>query len=171
MKAVVFHKYGGNEVVEVKDMPLPACEPEDVLVKIYAASVNPVDWKIRSGMIRIVTGGRFPKILGRECAGEVVATGNKVTEFKTGDEVVILPAIRNMGAFAEYACAPKKTTYLKSQKISFEEAACIPIAGITALQALRDMGRIALGQKVLINGASGGWGTLRSRSRRYSART
>jgi NADPH:quinone reductase-like Zn-dependent oxidoreductase len=158
MKAVVFHKYGGNEVVEVKDMPMPACGPEDVLVKVYAASINPVDWKIRSGMIRIVTGGRFPKILGRECAGEVIAIGHKVTKFKTGDQVVVLPAIRSMGAFAEYVCAPEKTTFLKSRTISFEEAACIPIAGLTALQALRDRGRIAPGQKVLINGASGGVG-------------
>jgi NADPH:quinone reductase-like Zn-dependent oxidoreductase len=158
MKAIVINKYGGNEVVEVKDMPLPSCGPEEVLVRIHAASVNPVDWKIRSGTLRIVTGGRFPKILGRECAGEVVETGNRVTKFKTGDQTVMLPAIRSMGAFAEYACAPEKTAYLKSRNISFEEAACIPIAGLTALQALRDNGRIAAGQKVLVNGASGGVG-------------
>jgi NADPH:quinone reductase-like Zn-dependent oxidoreductase len=81
-----------------------------------------------------------------------------VTKFKTGDQAVILPAVRSMGAFAEYACAPEKTTYLKSRKISFEEAACIPIAGLTALQALRDKGQISYGKKVLINGASGGVG-------------
>jgi len=158
MKAVVFNKYGGNEVVDIKDMPMPSCGPEEVLVKVHAASVNPVDWKIRSGMIRIVTGGRFPKILGRECAGEVVAIGSKVTKLKTGDQAVMLPAIRSMGAFAEYACAPERTTYLKSRAISFEEAACIPIAGLTALQALRDKGQISYGKKVLINGASGGVG-------------
>ena len=158
MKAVAFHKYGGNEVVEIKDMPVPFCGPGEVLVRVSAASVNPVDWKMRSGMLRIVTGGRFPKILGRECAGEIIAIGNKVTKFKTGDQVVILPAVRNMGAFAEYVCAPEKTTYLKSRTISFAEAACIPIAGLTALQALRDKGRIAPGQKVLINGSSGGVG-------------
>jgi len=160
MKAVVFNKYGDNEVVEIKDLPLPSCGPEEVLVKVHAASINPVDWKIRSGMLRIVTGSRFPKILGRECAGEVIAIGSKVTRFKTGDQAVILPAIRSMGAFAEYACAPEKTTFLKSRTISFEEAACIPIAGLTALQALRDKGGIAPGQKVLINGASGGVGHL-----------
>lgn len=158
MKAVVFNKYGGNDVVDVRDVPMPVPGPDEVLIKIRAASVNPVDWKMRSGMLRIVTGGRFPKILGRECAGEVIATGNKVTRFKTGDQAVMLPAIRSMGAFAEYACAPEKTTYLKSRTMSFEEAACIPIAGLTALQALRDKGRIAPGQKVLINGASGGVG-------------
>lgn len=158
MKAVVFHKYGGNEVVEIKDMPMPSAGPEEVLVKVHAASVNPVDWKMRSGQLRIVTGGRFPKILGRECCGEVIAIGSKVTKFKTGDQAVILPAVRSMGAFAEYACAPEKTTYLKSRKISFEEAACIPIAGLTALQALRDKGQISYGKKVLINGASGGVG-------------
>jgi NADPH:quinone reductase-like Zn-dependent oxidoreductase len=158
MKAVVFNKYGDNDVVEIKDMPVPSCGPEDVLVKVHAASVNPVDWKMRSGMLRIVTGRRFPKILGRESAGEVITTGNKMTKFKTGDQVVMLPAVRSMGAFAEYACAPEKTTFLKSRTISFEEAACIPIAGLTALQALRDKGRIMPGQKVLINGASGGVG-------------
>jgi NADPH:quinone reductase-like Zn-dependent oxidoreductase len=109
-------------------------------------------------MLRIVTGVAFPKILGRECAGEVSVIGNKVTRFKTGDQVVILPAIRSMGAFAEYAYASEKMTFLKSQTISFEEAACIPIAGLTALQALRDKGGIAPDKKVLINGASGGVG-------------
>lgn len=158
MKAVVFRKYGDNDVVEVRDMPVPAPGQEDVLVKVHAASVNPVDWKIRSGLLRIVTGGRFPKVLGRECAGEVIAIGDKVTKFKAGEQAAVLPAIRLMGAFAEYACAPEKTTFLKSRKISFEEATCIPIAGLTALQALRDKGRIAPGQKVLINGASGGVG-------------
>lgn len=158
MKAVVFNKYGDNEVVEIKDMPVPSCGPKDVLVKVHAASVNPVDWKMRSGQLRIVTGGRFPKILGRECAGEIISIGSEVTKFKAGDQTVALPAIRSMGAFAEYACAPEKTTFLKSRTISFEEAACIPIAGLTALQALRDKGRIAPGQKVLINGASGGVG-------------
>ena len=158
MKAVVFNKYGGNEVVQIKDMPMPSCGPEEVLVKVHAASVNPVDWKTLSGQLRIVTGGRFPKILGRECAGEVIAIGGRVTKFKTGDQAVILPAIRSMGAFAEYACAPEKTTFLKSRMISFEEAACIPIAGLTALQAFRDKGQISYGKKVLVNGASGGVG-------------
>ena len=158
MKAVVFNKYGGNEVVQIKDMPMPSCGPEETLVKVHAASVNPVDWKTRSGQLRMVTGGGFPKILGRECAGEVIAIGGRVTKFKTGDQAVMLPAIRSMGAFAEYACAPENTTFLKSRTISFEEAACIPIAGLTALQALRDKGQISYGKKVLINGASGGVG-------------
>ena len=158
MKAVVFHKYGVNDVVEIKDMPVPSCGPRDVLVKVHTASINPVDWKMRSGQLRIVTGGRFPKVLGRECAGEVISIGSEVTKFKAGDRAVALPAVRSMGAFAEYACAPEKTTFLKSRTVSFEEAACIPIAGLTALQALRDKGRIAPGQKVLINGASGGVG-------------
>ena len=158
MKAVVFNKYGDNDVAQIKDMPMPSCGPRDVLVKIYAASVNPVDWKMRAGQLRIVTGRRFPKILGRECAGEIIAIGSEVTKFKTGDRAVALPAIRSMGAFAEYACAPEKTTFHKSRTISFEEAACIPIAGLTALQALRDKGRITPGQTVLVNGASGGVG-------------
>ncbi len=158
MKAVVIHKYGGNEVVQIEDMPLPEPGPGDVLIRVHAASVNPVDWKIRYGQLRIFTGGRFPRILGRECAGEVVETGGAVTKFKKGDRVIGLPAIRSMGCFAEYACVPETAAFPKPENASFEEAASIPIAGLTALQALRDRGKIAAGKAVLINGASGGVG-------------
>ncbi len=158
MKAVVFNKYGSNEVVEIRDRPMPSPGPGEVLVRVLAASVNPVDWKMRSGMLRIMTGSAFPKILGRECAGEVVACGSGATRFKKGDPVIALPLVRSMGAFAEYVCVPERTTFAKSQKISFGQAACIPIAGVTALQALRDKGQVAYGKKVLVNGASGGVG-------------
>ena len=158
MKAVVFNKYGNNDVVEVRDMPVPSPGTGEVLVKVRAASVNPVDWKMRAGQLRLITGYKFPKVLGRECAGEVVGTGSGVTRFKKGDQVILLPAVRSMGAFAEYACAPEATTFRKSESISFEHAACIPIAGLTALQALRDKGQVSYSKKVLVNGASGGVG-------------
>lgn len=158
MKAVVFHKYGDNDVVEIKDMPIPSCGPGDVLVQVHAASVNPVDWKMRSGQLRLITGCRFPKILGRECAGEVVGCGSGVTRFKKGDQVIALPPVSGMGAFAEFVCTPERTTFSKSGSISFEQAACIPVAGVTALQALRDKGQVTHGKKVLVNGASGGVG-------------
>jgi NADPH:quinone reductase-like Zn-dependent oxidoreductase len=158
MKAVVFNKYGGNEVVEIKDVPMPICGPEDVLIKVHAASVNPVDWKVRSGHVKIITGSTFPKTLGSECAGEIVETGRQVKKFKQGDPVIGWPSVRRLGAFAEYACVGETAVFPKSKNIIFEEAACIPIAGLTALQALRDKGQITSGKKVLINGASGGVG-------------
>jgi NADPH:quinone reductase-like Zn-dependent oxidoreductase len=139
-------------------MPRPVPGPNEVLIKVHAASINPVDWKVRSGKLRIFTGSRFPMVLGRECAGEVIETGKEVKNYKQGDRVIGVPGIRRMGAFAEYACAPEKTVFPRPKNIGFEEAASIPIAGLTALQALRDRGRIAPGQKVLINGASGGVG-------------
>jgi NADPH:quinone reductase-like Zn-dependent oxidoreductase len=158
MKAVVFNKYGNNDVVEVRDMPVPLPGTGEVLVKVHAASVNPVDWKTRAGQLRLITGYKFPKILGRECAGEVAGTGRGVTHFKKGDQVILLPAVRSMGAFAEYACALEITTFSKSESISFEHAACIPIAGLTALQALRDKGQVSYSKKILVNGALGGVG-------------
>lgn len=158
MKAVVFNRYGSNDVVEIREVPQPAPGPADVLIKVRAASINPVDWKIRSGMLRIVTGGTFPKILGSECAGEVAGTGSGVTRFKKGDQVVSHPGIRRLGAYAEYVCAAEGATFPKPKNVSFEQASTIPIAGLTALQSLRDLGKIASGGRVLINGASGGVG-------------
>ena len=158
MKAVVINKFGGNDVVEIQDMPRPVPGPGEVLIKVHAASINPVDWKIRSGMLKIVTGSKFPLILGRECAGQVVEAGSAVKKYRKGDQVVGVPGIKRMGAFAEYVCASEKTVFPKPKNIGFEEAASIPIAGLTALQALRDKAQIAHGNKVLINGASGGVG-------------
>lgn len=158
MKAVVINRYGGNEVLEIRDMPMPAPGPNDVMLRVHAACVNPLDWKVRYGMAKIFTGGTFPKILGSECAGEVVETGSRAMKFKKGDHVVLMAGVKRLGAFAEYACASERTTFPKPANLSFEESACIPIAGLTALQSLRDHGRIASGRRVLINGASGGVG-------------
>ncbi len=160
MKAIVFDRYGGNEVLEIRDMPVPVPGPNDVLVAVRAASVNPVDWKARYGMAKIFTGSKFPKILGSECAGEVVETGSRALKFKKGDHVVLMAGVRRLGAFAQYACAGEATVYPKPAALSFEDAACIPIAGLTALQSLRDHGRIAPGKRVLVNGASGGVGHI-----------
>ena len=158
MKAVVFNKYGNNDVVEIRDVPLPVCGPRDVLIKVHAASVNPVDWKVRYGQARIFTGNKFPKVLGCECAGEVAGTGNRATKFRKGDRVVMAAGVKRLGAFAEYACTEEEKVYPIPDKVSYDHAACIPIAGLTALQALKDHGRILAGSKVLINGAAGGVG-------------
>jgi len=160
MKATLIDKYGGNEVVEVRDVPQPQPGSNDVLIRVHAAAINPLDWKIRSGVVKIFTGQTFPKILGSECAGEVVATGSRVRRFSQGDQVIGFTGIKRLAAFAEYVCAPERTTFPKPVDITFAQAATIPIAGLTALQALRDLGRLAAGQHVLINGASGGVGTF-----------
>lgn len=158
MKAAVFSRYGGNEVIEIRDIPAPVPGPGEVLVRVHAASVNPVDWKVRSGQARIFTGSNFPKVLGYECAGEIIETGSVAAMFRRGDRVVLYTGVRRLGAFAECAGAAAGTVYPVPAGISFEHAACLPIAGLTALQALRDHGRIAPGRTVLINGASGGVG-------------
>lgn len=158
MKAVVINRYGRNDEVEIRDMPTPVCGPQDVLIRVRAAGINPVDWKVRSGQARIITGSRFPKILGNECSGEVIEIGERVNKFRQGDQVIGWPSARKLGAFAEYVCMCERATFAKSERITFEQAACIPIAGLTALQALRDKGQIAYGKKVLINGAAGGVG-------------
>jgi NADPH:quinone reductase-like Zn-dependent oxidoreductase len=158
MKAAVFNRYGGNEVVEVKDIPAPVPGPGEVVIKVHAASINPVDWKVRDGMARILTGSKFPKVLGCECAGEVTAIGARATKFRKGDRVVMYTSVKRLGAFAEYARTAEDRIYPIAEGITFEQAACLPIAGLTALQSLRDHGKTAPGKKVLINGASGGVG-------------
>jgi len=158
MQAAVFNRYGGNEVVEIKDIPVPVPGPGEVVIKVHAASMNPVDWKVREGQARIVTGSKFPKVLGCECAGVVAEIGANARKFRTGDRVVMYTSVKRLGAFAEFACTAEDRVYPVTEGLSFEQAACLPIAGLTALQSLRDHGRVAAGQKVLINGASGGVG-------------
>ncbi|MBI5740720.1 MAG: NAD(P)-dependent alcohol dehydrogenase [Nitrospirae bacterium] len=159
MKAVVINSYGGNDVVEIGDMPVPSPRAGEILVRVRAAGVNPVDWKIRKGELRILTRMKFPKILGYECAGEVADTGGRVTKFLKGAHVMASTGFR-LGAFAEYVCVPDISVFQKPVNISFEEAASVSVAGITAYKALRKKGNISPGSKVLINGASGGVGTF-----------
>jgi NADPH:quinone reductase-like Zn-dependent oxidoreductase len=159
MKAAVFSRYGDNDVVTIAvDATMPVPGPRDVLIAVRAASVNPVDWKVRSGEIKFITGSRFPKVLGCECAGEIAGIGSGVTRFKPGDQVIAWPGARRLGAFAQLAAVAEASVCAKSPQLTFEQACCLPIAGLTALQALRDKGQIAYGKKVLINGASGGVG-------------
>lgn len=158
MKAVVITGYGGNEVVEVREMPPPVPGPDELLIRVRAASVNPLDWKIRSGVLRMLTGRSFPRIIGSECAGEVAGTGGSARRFQKGDRVIGFSGIRRLGAFAEFVCVKEESAFAMPENTGFERAAAIPIAGLTALQALRDLGRIATGLRVLINGASGGVG-------------
>jgi NADPH:quinone reductase-like Zn-dependent oxidoreductase len=162
MKAVVYSNYGSPDVLEIRDVKKPVPNDDQVLIKVRAASINPLDWHFMEGtpyIMRIGVGLRKPKDprLGVDMAGQVEAVGKNVTLFKPGDEVF---GGRN-GAFAEYVCArADRAIVLKPANLTFEQAACVPIAAITALQGLRDKGKIQPGQKVLINGASGGVGTF-----------
>ena len=162
MKAVVYTDYGSPDVLEIRDIKKPVPNDDQVLVKVRAASINPLDWHFIEGtpyIMRLGVGLRKPKDprLGVDMSGQVEAVGKNVTQFKPGDEVF---GGRN-GAFAEYVCArADRAITLKPANITFEQAASVPIAAITALQGLRDKGKIQPGQKVLINGASGGVGTF-----------
>jgi len=158
MKAAVIRKYGKPEVFQIEDMPEPSPKPKQVKVKIIASSVNPVDWKVRSGAIAILTGWRFPKILGGDFAGKVVECDSSVNDIQIGDEVFGLSnAMSIAGAYAEYIICDADQLAIKP-KLNFLESASIPLAGSTAWQALYHMGRLEPGMRVLIIGATGGVG-------------
>jgi len=160
MKAIVHERYGRPDVLELRDVDKPVIEDHQVLVRVQASSVNPVEWYGVTGpyFARIGNGLRKPKStdVGADLAGRVEAVGRDVKEFQPGDEVFGTSG----GSWAEYAPAREARLVRKPANLSFEEAAAVPIAAITALQALRDKGRVQPGQKVLINGASGGVGTF-----------
>jgi NADPH:quinone reductase-like Zn-dependent oxidoreductase len=163
MKAVVYTDYGSPNVLEIRDIKKPVPNDDQVLIKIRAASINPLDWHYMEGTPYIMrafgVGLRKPKDprLGVDYSGTVEAVGKNVTQFKPGDDVFG----GRSGTFSEYVCGrADKAIVLKPANITFEQAASVPIAAITALQGLRDKGKIQPGQKVLINGASGGVGTF-----------
>jgi NADPH:quinone reductase-like Zn-dependent oxidoreductase len=162
MKAIVYHEYGPPDVLRLEEIEKPLPADHQVLIKVHAAAANPLDWHYLRGtpyFIRVIESGlRRPKDpkLGVDVAGRVEAVGKTVTRFKPGDEVFGVA----IGSFAEYALASEKRIALKPANLSFEQAAAVPVAAITALQGLRDEGRLQPGQKVLINGASGGVGTF-----------
>jgi NADPH:quinone reductase-like Zn-dependent oxidoreductase len=164
MKAIVQDKYGSPEVLELRAIDKPEIADDEVLVRIRAAGANPADWAIMSGLpyiARPVYGLRKPKnsVRGTDVAGTVEALGTGVTRLQPGDEVFGWCSGLG-GAFAEYASVSEEALALKPANLSFEEAAAVPMAGLVALQALRDHGGVRAGQKVLINGASGGIGTF-----------
>ncbi len=166
MKAIVYTRYGPPDVLELKEVEKPTPKEGEVLVKVHAASVNAYDWHLLTAdifLVRFMGGGLFkPKntILGADIAGRVEAVGTNVKQFQPGDEVFGDIAGSGSGGFAEYVSVLEKPLVLKPANLSFEEAAAVPMAAVTALQGLRDQGKIQPGQKVLINGASGGVGTF-----------
>ncbi len=165
MKAMVYEKYGSPDVLEIKEVAKPLVKNDDILIKVHAASVTPLDWHFLTGtpyIARLMAGLLKPKrkVLGTDVAGVVEAVGENIKQFQPGDELFGLSFYN--GAFAEYLCVPEAQLQLvpKPANVSFEDAAATPYAGYTALTCLRDLGKIQPGQKVLINGASGGTGTF-----------
>jgi NADPH:quinone reductase-like Zn-dependent oxidoreductase len=160
MRAIVHERYGRPDVLELRDIDKPTIGEDQVLVRVHASSVNPVEWYGVSGpyFARIGNGMRRPKdqTVGADLAGVVEAVGREVTQFEQGDKVFGVSG----GSWAEYTIAREERLAKKPSNLSFEEAAAVPVAGVTALQALRDKGQVQPGQKVLINGASGGVGTF-----------
>jgi NADPH:quinone reductase-like Zn-dependent oxidoreductase len=144
MRAAVYTNGKSGKVLEIKELEQPVPKDNEVLIRVHAASVNPLDWRLKN------------ERPGVDVAGEIVAVGRTVTQFKPGDAVFG----GGKGAFAEYACAREEKLAPKPDSVSFDQAAAVPIAGLTALQALRDKGHLQPGQKVLINGAAGGLGTF-----------
>jgi NADPH:quinone reductase-like Zn-dependent oxidoreductase len=158
MKAIVFNKFGGPEVLEYVDMPVPVPGEGQLLIKVQAASVNPVDWKIRRGNLKFITGKKFPLQLGAEISGVVEKTGPGVSRFVVGQRVFAGLSYKG-GGYAEYAVVPESNAILIPDNIPFDVASTFAVAGMTPLQAFRTHAKLEEGSRVLINGASGGLGT------------
>ncbi len=160
MKALVIHRYGGPDVMKVEDRPAPAVGDRDVLIDVRAASLNPVDFKLREGKVKLITDPPRPIGLGCDVAGVVAATGKDVTRVRAGDEVFARLEKSRMGGLAEQVAAHEDVVAIKPRGLSFAEASSIPLAGLTALQALRDVAGVKPGQRVLIHAGAGGVGSL-----------
>ncbi len=173
MKAIVFSEYGSPDVLRLEEVEKPIPADNEVLVRVQAASVNAADWRLMRAdpfLARLYTGLFKPtrfQILGGDIAGRVEAVGKDVSQFKVGDEVFGEVSASGFGGFAEFKCARENELVLKPANLSFEEAAAVPLAALAALQGLRDKGQIRSGQKVLINGASGGVGTFAVQIAKY----
>lgn len=160
MKAIAIQEFGGRDKLQLMDLPKPDIGPQDVLIRVKAAGVNPVDWKIREGFLREVLPHEFPIILGWDVAGFIENIGSGVTGHRVGDEVYAygrLPAVHH-GSYAEYLALPAEIVSKKPASLSFEQAASIPLAALTAYQSLFDAGGLQSGQTVLIHAAAGGVG-------------
>lgn len=159
MKAVRIHEYGGPEVLRYEEAPRPIVGVGEVLVKVRAAGVNPVDWKIREGWLQSMTNYELPIILGNDVAGEVAGVGEGVDNWQIGDAVFAMPGLR-LGAFAEYIKLPAEAWAHKPKTLDFAHAAALPVATLTAWQALFEHGNLQSGQRILIHAAAGGVGTF-----------
>jgi NADPH:quinone reductase-like Zn-dependent oxidoreductase len=160
MKAVRIHAYGGPELLHYEDAPRPQIHPDDILIRVRAAAVNPVDWKIREGYLRGFLNHSLPLILGWDVSGEVVEIGDAVTSFKVGDAVYARPDIERDGAYAEYIAVKASDAAPKPTTLDHTHAAAVPLTALTAWQSLVDAAQLQAGQTVLIHAAAGGVGSL-----------
>ena len=160
MKAVRIHKYGGPEVLIFEDAPRPGSGSAEVLIRVHAAGVNPVDWKIRAGYLKEFRPYTFPLILGWDLSGVVEATGPGAVKFKKGDEVYSRPDSARNGAYAEYIAVKEAEVAFKPRSIDHIHAGAIPLASLTAWQAIFDTAGLSAGQKILIHAAAGGVGSF-----------
>jgi len=159
MKAAAIDSFGPHSIATVRELPRPAPGPGQLLVEVHASSVNPIDWKIPGGQMAARYGSAFPMILGFDASGVVVETGPGVTRFAPGDEVFARSDVGAGGCYAEYALLNERTVAHKPGELSHAEAAAMPLAALTALNGLREPGRLRPGQRVLVIGAAGGVGT------------
>ena len=160
MKAIVIENYGKNTPLVLTDQPMPSIGEHDVLVEIHAASLNPIDFKIKEGKVKFLLSYKFPLILGNDFSGVVVKVGERVKAFKPGDEVYGRPRKSRIGTLAEFIAVHEDDIWLKPQNLTFEEAASIPLVGLTTYQAFSDILHLQKGQKILIHAGSGGVGTF-----------
>ncbi len=159
MKAVRIHTYGGPEVLTYEEAPLPTIAADDILIRVHAAAVNPVDWKIREGYLKDFLPYKLPLVLGWDVSGVVEAVGANVTTFKPGDEVYSRPNIARDGAYAEYIAVKASEVAFKPKTVDHIHAAAVPLAGITAWHCLFESAQLQAGQRVLIHAAAGGVGS------------
>lgn len=160
MKCVCIYRYGGPEVLSFSEAPRPRCAPDEVLVQVRAAGVNPVDWKVREGQLQSRVAHTFPLVLGWDVSGVVAGVGNECSRLKLGDEVFSRPDLRRDGAYAEYVVIRESDVALKPRTLDHVRAASLPLAGLAAWQSLVETGQLVAGQRVLIHAAAGGVGTL-----------
>src|SRR5437899_2523243 len=160
MKAALIDRYGSNDAVSVADIDIPTLGATDLLVRVHAASVNPVDIKTRDGKLKTLLKYRFPLVLGNDLSGVVSDVGSRVTRFKKGDAVYARVDSNRIGTFAEFAVVRDGAAALKPNNVTFEEAASLPLVALTAWQALVEIGKLSANQRVLIHAGSGGVGSV-----------
>lgn len=160
MKAQIIHRYGKHVALQVVELPTPVVREDDLLVQVHAAGVNPLDAKIKSGEFKLILPYKLPLILGHDVAGVVVGVGSRVKRFKVGDEVYARPADHRIGTFAEFIAVNENDVALKPESLTMQEAASLPLVGLTAWQALVEKANLRQGQKVFIQAGSGGVGAI-----------
>jgi NADPH:quinone reductase-like Zn-dependent oxidoreductase len=158
MKRIQYHQYGGPEVMELEDFHLAAPAKDEVAVKVKFSAINPIDWKMRNGVMKIVTGKAFPRAMGMDFSGTVIAVGSEVTRFKPGDAVFGLARFKETGALAQAVLAKEIALAKKPEDVSFEDAACLGTPGATAWTGLIDKAHLRAGQHVFVNGCAGAVG-------------